>query len=140
MLTRYVVETMQNHYPETFERITVTPASWFFQTCFRLTSNVFEARVKERFHLIPTAQAEAHLESMFPKGAFRGRQMESSIQTNPLSSTESTSFSHSWIRYLFLNAALALELRHAAMFLWKANKSLIGCFKTPSHVLAKKYL
>merc|ERR1711871_1780419 len=78
VLLRYVVETMQNHYPEIFERITVTPASWFFQTCFRLTSNVFEARVKERFHLIPTAQAEAYLESIFPKGASRGRQIESS--------------------------------------------------------------
>jgi CRAL/TRIO domain len=45
-LLRSVVDTLQDNYPEIFSSIDVTPASWFFKTCFSVTSRVLDPKYR----------------------------------------------------------------------------------------------
>ena len=67
-LLKNIVETVQTNYPEVFSNIYVTPASWFFVSCFKLTSYVFEKKYRDRFQMIEQKNVYEFLSEKFSKG------------------------------------------------------------------------
>ena len=128
-----IVETMQDNYPEIFESITVTPASWFFQTCFRITSKVFEKKIRDRFHLIPDNYAAIHLNNLFPgelsqqilpeKNVVEGNDISHNANINSKSVEGDSIFENTW----FSNLITIMLFETSVYFIWQA-KEYMSCY------------
>lgn len=64
-LLRSLYTTIQDNYPELVEQIMVTPASWFFSSCFRITSTVFDQKTREMFRMVSEGQTREMLPNLF---------------------------------------------------------------------------
>ena len=64
-LIRSIYTTFQDNYPEIFEKITVTPASWFFSSCFKITSRVFDQKTRDMFQMVNERDTKELLPSLF---------------------------------------------------------------------------
>lgn len=132
-LLRNIVETMQDNYPEMFDSITVSPASWFFQTCFRFSKKVFEKKIQDRFHLVPEDDAVAYLDDLFTNGELTKRILPksssnnddiSNIKANNLSNNDAgENSSSSWISNLITVTLLETSI----YFIWQ-TKEYLSCY------------
>jgi hypothetical protein len=143
-LLRNIVETMQDNYPEMFQKITVTPASWFFQTCFKITGKMFVQKIRDRFHLVSEKKALESLDQLYPNGELSRR-----IAPINVVPAESSSLSHyvnevginrdirdsdigdggtgdSWYKFILSTAIVTIEARYSLYYLWLAHE-YISC-------------
>ena len=134
-----IVETMEDNYPEVFESITVTPASWFFQTCFRFTSKLFEKEIKDRFHLFTKTNAIVYLNDIFPDGELvrrlgvvnsDDRYNTEDDQSSEYDSDESRE-EDSLVGSVWLSSLIAMLVMEISMYCIWRSKEYVSCFCMP---------